>query len=457
MIYKNNPYLIVIVLLFTVCVPLSAVNQYYNNSQFPIGERAAGMGGAYTALANDATALWYNPAGLGRIQKDSIVVSGSTYSYFNSSTDNLYTFTTDGSGSTSSIGMDESSFSVTANSLALTVKLSEKSSLGLGLFIPLHDVMIGDINTRDLAIESGTASISFKNDLALNGSYYIGMIGYGIRLNDTLSAGLALGLGFYSGKLKNINLLHYNSATGESLSSEYLTAEINQVTIIPAVGIQITPSSNFSIGLKAEAPHLGLYGKSRFKSISYTTHTGGIDNSDDSWVDRTVSEDFLERLLPGRISAGIGYSITDRFSFSLDATAIFSIKDSTDFNKTIVNVAAGLEYYLSPGVILRAGFNTDFSQRRELKDDPEVSDGDHRLDYYTGTFSISFAKHRLRGLRGKEEKNLKTFWSTIGIAARFGVGKAYTVVYDEILTESVVFRNKRTRNLQVFIAESVSF
>jgi hypothetical protein len=33
-------------------------------SQVPVGARAIGMGGAYTSLADDATALFWNPAGL---------------------------------------------------------------------------------------------------------------------------------------------------------------------------------------------------------------------------------------------------------------------------------------------------------------------------------------------------------------------------------------------------------
>ena len=33
-----------------------------------IGSRAIGMGGAYVATANDASAMYWNPAGIGRLQ-----------------------------------------------------------------------------------------------------------------------------------------------------------------------------------------------------------------------------------------------------------------------------------------------------------------------------------------------------------------------------------------------------
>ena len=39
------------------------------------GARSLGMGGAYTALANDATAIFYNPAGLAKINSVNIFSS----------------------------------------------------------------------------------------------------------------------------------------------------------------------------------------------------------------------------------------------------------------------------------------------------------------------------------------------------------------------------------------------
>ena len=38
------------------------------------GARSLGMGGAYTALANDATAIFHNPAGLARINSINIII-----------------------------------------------------------------------------------------------------------------------------------------------------------------------------------------------------------------------------------------------------------------------------------------------------------------------------------------------------------------------------------------------
>jgi len=48
---------------------LGVVDEASAGNFFGVGARAMGMGGAYIAVANDATALFYNPAGLARVKR----------------------------------------------------------------------------------------------------------------------------------------------------------------------------------------------------------------------------------------------------------------------------------------------------------------------------------------------------------------------------------------------------
>src|ERR1043165_9817325 len=60
----------------------SAINAptVYDNAQgIPIGSRAAGMGGAYTALACDEAALHYNPASLSCADSSRLEVTANAY------------------------------------------------------------------------------------------------------------------------------------------------------------------------------------------------------------------------------------------------------------------------------------------------------------------------------------------------------------------------------------------
>jgi len=40
-----------------------------------IGPRAAAMGGAFSAVANDASSLYWNPGGIARLEKSNVMVS----------------------------------------------------------------------------------------------------------------------------------------------------------------------------------------------------------------------------------------------------------------------------------------------------------------------------------------------------------------------------------------------
>src|SRR5688500_4951303 len=52
----------------------------YDNAQpYPLGSRAAGMGGSYTALACDEAALHYNPAALGCARDSRLELAANVY------------------------------------------------------------------------------------------------------------------------------------------------------------------------------------------------------------------------------------------------------------------------------------------------------------------------------------------------------------------------------------------
>ncbi|MBL0956178.1 MAG: outer membrane protein transport protein [Leptospira sp.] len=69
------------ILLSSICLsPVSLFpSEPFNNIQGFYGERAAGLAGAFTAIADDPSGAYYNPAGLGFTHNDGISISASNF------------------------------------------------------------------------------------------------------------------------------------------------------------------------------------------------------------------------------------------------------------------------------------------------------------------------------------------------------------------------------------------
>ena len=62
-----------------IVIPVTSLGADNNYQDFLVGGRAIGLGGAFTATANDVTSLLYNPAGLSFVESTSAQLSTSLY------------------------------------------------------------------------------------------------------------------------------------------------------------------------------------------------------------------------------------------------------------------------------------------------------------------------------------------------------------------------------------------
>jgi long-chain fatty acid transport protein len=105
-----------------------------NFSIFENGVRASGMGGAFVALANDGSAIFYNPAGMAfqsgtRLQMDSLAVIG-LFRFFPSSTPPGTVVPDKG------FNINVKPHLIPVASMYLTKSLSPKLTIGFGMFAP---------------------------------------------------------------------------------------------------------------------------------------------------------------------------------------------------------------------------------------------------------------------------------------------------------------------------------
>ncbi len=121
-------------LTLTLLIVVSNSGSASNFSIFENGVRAAGMGGAFVAIANDGSALFYNPAGIAfqkgtRLQMDSLGVIG-LFRFFPSSTPAGTVVPDNG------FNLNVKPHLIPVASMYLSKSLSPKLTVGFGMFAP---------------------------------------------------------------------------------------------------------------------------------------------------------------------------------------------------------------------------------------------------------------------------------------------------------------------------------
>jgi long-chain fatty acid transport protein len=437
---------------------------YFNNYQYVIGERSAGMGGAYTSLADDSTALWYNPAGLARINDLHLNISATGFSYLNTKTEGFYQFPVLGGG-IQSLDMEESDLSAVAHTLIYGKKIGAKQAFAFGIFLPYQDSILGNIQANALpALNLGSTSLI--DDTVTTSKYYVGMLGYGVEATDRINIGASIGFGYYQADLSNTSILDVDDP---STSFQYLSYDKTHTTntqygMQAGLGAQYEINRNHKLGIYAQTPTWRISGKSHSTTISYSVNTTGYTTGN-SWTEEDANNDPFKQALPGFISLGYGYEKPGSLSFSLDIIPIFPVADDQSgfYKNTVVNLKVGLEDYLSKYMIVRTGFFTDFSQQDNLQATANTAEGP-KINYYGGTFSFSLGKH-YQGTNKETIGNAThfdpfniTLWSTFGAVFRYGTGNVMVTQFDSITYNAIpLIQRKDVLNVQVFIAESISF
>jgi long-chain fatty acid transport protein len=303
----------------------------WNNTM--MGARALAMGAAFAGLADDPSAVYYNPAGL-VFQEQGL----------NLSIDGFYVWPTH-EYITPAGARFQSKFNTSIPQLFLTFQTSERLTLGFGAYIPYAG---GGVDwTKD------QLGVPFKSNLGVIS--LTPTIAY--KVSEKLSVGLNLNF-YYS-------VLEVNT---ESSGFGALETEESGTAISAGLGLMVKPSERARIGVSIRGP-----AKMRLAGKSYiTTQVEGFA----PLRFKTDSETSFN--LPWDVEMGFSYKLSDSFLFTTsaqytlwstldkvnktikDVPLIGDIQEVEELNfENILIVRAGMEYALPSGLALRAGVGMD--------------------------------------------------------------------------------------------------
>lgn len=348
---------------------------HYNN--ILVGERAMGLGGAFTAVSDDASGIVYNPAGIAfAISND---VSGSANAYYRRKV--LYKKT---------IGQDDFTEESRGSAAPFFGGLQKLDHIVNGLALAFGVFTIdSDLKNQNDFISNDTYSLERFHRTA---NIRAESRGAGIALAMRVLPGFSVGVGVSGINLDEL-VQEYQHTTYSD--GRYLTQNIRN-------HLQVN-GTEYSLGTQVAWGQFSFGLNFKYRTI--------LNESFDSGYDRTVNYDTLAGtslllpvpmqtfvnvpvtkplgVLPWEGKFGVAWFASARLLWTLDAGYVSEAKEGQsqyDRNE-VTNFASGLEYYITPSVPVRIGLFTNNDTRPDVVEN-KTGQADH-IDYI-GT-SLFFA------------------------------------------------------------------
>jgi long-chain fatty acid transport protein len=236
-----------------------------------ISVKAFGMGGAYVGYANDASAIYWNPAGLAGLDNHamigtSIIMPSGYYKY-----------------DAANIDADMVANTYFAPDIFVNYALDEKMAVGLGIYAPagLGSEYEGEDLFNLLALVPGAGTYEWMTQIGvLNISP-----SFAYAFNDMISVGLAVNVYYAMFDFKRGDAQDF---TGDMVPNPFqYTEESTGLGYGVNLGVMIRPNDDFSIGLTYRSKttvtmdgdaEFGAFAKSKFERdvIWPTWISGGV-------------------------------------------------------------------------------------------------------------------------------------------------------------------------------------
>jgi long-chain fatty acid transport protein len=412
----------------------------YDNAQmYPLGGRAAGMAGAYTALGCDEAAIHYNPGALGCAGDSRLELAANVYTLQAYDLPNAF-------------GEGQDIDAITYHSLpsiAGFVRVLDHGDpdTGVGRWVAGLSVEV----PRSLSLRADPARPEVPNfvTLSVRDALTTADVGFGYQIDRRVGVGATVGAAMRNAETLSSVLLNARDPTscgppalaGACREFIYLVSQRRMFAVgaRAKVGARFAPTERWSVGVAIESPSIDIYGSS---SLVETLAFGIALAPGDPAIFGGVPSRFegaSNLSLPMRAALGTAYRF-DRVALSLDLSLAFprTVKASHELEAVPIqnmatptaeeidaqeilyqptwqpNARAGAEVLVFDDVAIALGAFTDLSSVSSADVEMRVAD---RVHMFGGTAAL--------GILGRQAR------AWFGLSFEYGVADAN--VYDGAL------------------------
>ena len=358
-----------------------AIADEYHYNNMLIGDRASGMGGAYTAISDDATGMYYNPAGIAYVGSKN----------FSASVNAFYSQTKKYNNVIGSRPFERKSSALLANYFGI-VKPVGRFKLGFSYAVP--DAVGEDQNQTftDVSPTTSRFTINLNNkDTTIN---------FGPSVAAEISNDFAVGMTLYAHKRDVQLILNQFLERRDEISQTPTTSQwtnkyfgLSETGVRPVLGLAWSPMEKISLGLSLSKTFL----------IKATGFNQATCRDDAIAVGCPVSEpltakqlptltDFtVKRKYPFKAAFGAAYFVDEYLLFSGDLTYHTAVKDLYGDKVATINVALGAEYYPTKKWAVRAGVYTNMANT------PNIQVGVTKIEEKINLYGLSLSVTNFSG------------------------------------------------------------
>lgn len=408
-------------ILLALALMLSATavadEDHYNN--IIIGDRPAGMGGAYTAVSDDASGLYYNPAG--SVYASGGGVSGSMNAYHVTKT----TYKNALGGQTD---WTRESSNFLPNFFGIFQTLG-KSKIGFS-----YAILDSIRENQDQTFVNLTQTANEIDEYVINFNNQEDVYNFGLSYAREITGDLSWGLTLYAHLRSRERILHqyidFSDTAGGDYEESTSYLSVDEQGIRPVLGIMWSPWDKISLGLNLNKTFLASYEE---------TSQNTIKLQGESTVTRTVSTSTDKRDLPLNVRAGAAYFPNTKLLISGD----LSYFESYERRNSVLNFAVGSEYYVNPSWALRAGFYSNYANTPKLSNQG-LQPGTQQLEH-VDMYGLGLSFTRFAGSSSL----------SLGINYSQGSGKAQLFKSDS--NGNALLQDTQMSSLTFFISASSSY
>lgn len=377
---KNSVYVVIGLASFGMSSQLFADQMHYRN--IIIGERAQGLGGAYVGVSDDASGVYYNPAGLAFAQSNDI--SGSANAFYSKKA--TYKKAVQGEDWVEESG---GTFAPFFGSMQKLDKYLPGLVGGFAYFTT--DTELKD---QESLIENKGDVIRFHRAANQRAATYTAAVALGYRVSSSL--GLGLGLGYQKAdELTQVsqNLLRQDISLMQSLRESLVTHGM-----ITSFGLQWAANSKVALGLTVKS---GSYASQKLTQVTDQFYQRYQNSTiiETGVKPKIVNSSNPLGTMPMEIRGGIAWFATPRYLLTADfdwheAISDMSSNTKNNYNReAVLNYAIGSEYYVTPSLPVRLGFFTNYDATPEPKYVAgKINPSPDHIDYMGATIFFALAQ-----------------------------------------------------------------